>query len=111
MTRPGCPIAAPGLRKAGATIAAENGATDRQLMALYDWTSEKQANVYTAAANKKRLAARRRNSSSVIRARTPKCPTKVSHLGSLKIDQPVSSGGGRSGGTRTPNPRFWRPVL
>jgi integrase len=46
-----------GLRKAGATIAAENGATDRQLMALYDWTSEKQANTYTAAANRKRLAA------------------------------------------------------
>jgi integrase len=45
-----------GLRKAGATIAAENGATDRQLMALFDWTSEKQANVYTAAANRKRLA-------------------------------------------------------
>jgi hypothetical protein len=46
-----------GLRvRPGATIAAENGATDRQLMALYDWTSEKQANVYTAAANRKRLA-------------------------------------------------------
>jgi integrase len=46
-----------GLRKAGATMAAENGATDRQLMALYDWTSEKQANAYTAAASRKRLAA------------------------------------------------------
>jgi hypothetical protein len=46
-----------GLGKAGATIAAENGATDRQLVALYDWTSEKQANTYTAAANRKRLAA------------------------------------------------------
>lgn len=45
-----------GLRKAGATIAAENGATDRQLMALFDWTSEKQANTYTAAANRRRLA-------------------------------------------------------
>ena len=45
-----------GLRKAGATVAAENGATDRQLMALFDWSSEKQANVYTAAANRKRLA-------------------------------------------------------
>jgi integrase len=45
-----------GLRKAGATLAAENGATDRQLMALYDWTSEKQANVYTTAANRKRMA-------------------------------------------------------
>lgn len=38
-------------------IAAENGATDRQLMALFDWTSEKQANTYTAAADRKRLAA------------------------------------------------------
>jgi integrase len=45
-----------GLRKAGATIAAENGATDRQLMALFDWTSEKQANTYTAAVNRRRLA-------------------------------------------------------
>jgi len=44
-----------GLRKAGATIAADNGATDRQLMALFDWTSEKQANIYTARANKRRL--------------------------------------------------------
>jgi integrase len=50
-----------GLRKAGATIAAENGATDRQLMALYDWTSEKQANSYTAAANRKHLAAEAAN--------------------------------------------------
>ena len=45
-----------GLRKAGATLAAENGATGRQLMALYDWTSEKQATKYTEAANRKRLA-------------------------------------------------------
>jgi integrase len=45
-----------GLRKAGATIAADSGATDRQLMALFDWTSEKMANVYTARANRKRLA-------------------------------------------------------
>ena len=33
------------LRKVGAIIAADNGATDRQLMALFDWTSQKQANV------------------------------------------------------------------
>jgi integrase len=46
-----------GLRKAGAALAAEAGATDRQLMALYDWTSEKQANVYTKAASKRLLAA------------------------------------------------------
>jgi integrase len=46
-----------GLRKAGATFAAEAGATDRQLMAMFDWTSASQANVYTAAASKKNLAA------------------------------------------------------
>ena len=45
-----------GLRKAGATFAAENGATDRQLMALFDWESAAQANVYTRAADRKRLA-------------------------------------------------------
>jgi integrase len=39
-----------GLRKAGATLAAEGGATDRQLMAMFDWTSASQATVYTAAA-------------------------------------------------------------
>lgn len=45
-----------GLRKAGATLAAEAGATDRQLMALFDWTSAAQANTYTAAADRGRLA-------------------------------------------------------
>ena len=45
-----------GLRKVGATICADAGASDRQLMALYDWTSEKQATAYTASANKKKLA-------------------------------------------------------
>jgi hypothetical protein len=44
------------LRKAGATIAAENGATDRQLMALYDRTTSKLADVYTKRADKKKLA-------------------------------------------------------
>jgi integrase len=65
-----------GLRKAGATIAAENGATDRQLMALYDWTSEKQANVYTAAANRKRLAGQ----AAQLLARDQSANTEVSHL-------------------------------
>jgi hypothetical protein len=46
-----------GLRKAGAILAAENGATDRQLMAMFDWSTSAQANVYTAAASRKRLAA------------------------------------------------------
>ena len=64
-----------GLRKAGATIAAENGATDRQLMALYDWTSEKQANTYTATANRKRLA----GDAAKYLAGGPELEQKVSH--------------------------------
>jgi integrase len=45
-----------GLRKAGATLAAEAGATDRQLMAMFDWTTASQATIYTAGADRKRLA-------------------------------------------------------
>ena len=46
-----------GLRKAGATIAADNGATEHQLMAMFGWDSPKQAAIYTRKANRKRLAA------------------------------------------------------
>jgi len=45
-----------GLRKAGATIAAENGATERQLMAIFGWNNPKQAAHYTKKASQKRLA-------------------------------------------------------
>lgn len=45
-----------GLRKAGATIAAENGATAHQLMALFGWTTIRQAEGYTQKANRERLA-------------------------------------------------------
>lgn len=45
-----------GLRKAGATIAAEAGATDDQLMAIFGWTTKKQTTLYTRAANRKRMA-------------------------------------------------------
>ena len=44
-----------GLRKAGATMAAENGATAHQLMALFDWMTPAQATPYTMAADRKRL--------------------------------------------------------
>lgn len=46
-----------GLKKVSCVIAADLGATDRQMMALYDWVTEKQANTYTARANRKKLAA------------------------------------------------------
>ena len=48
-----------GLRKAGATFAAEQGATEHQLMAIYGWNSPKQAARYTEAANA--AAANRKN--------------------------------------------------
>jgi integrase len=46
-----------GLRKAGAARAAENGATEHQLMAIYGWSSPKQAALYTKKANLDKLAA------------------------------------------------------
>ncbi|MDX2307103.1 MAG: site-specific integrase [Hyphomicrobium sp.] len=45
-----------GLRKAGATIAAENGATTHQLMAIFGWRSFSEAERYTKAARQKSLA-------------------------------------------------------
>ncbi|MBB3980081.1 integrase [Rhizobium azooxidifex] len=45
-----------GLRKAGATRAAENGATEKQLMAIFGWTTMEQASYYTEKANRKKLA-------------------------------------------------------
>jgi len=46
-----------GLRKAGAALAAENGATERQLMAIFGWTTMKEASRYTRAARHPVLAA------------------------------------------------------
>lgn len=45
-----------GLKKIAATLAAENGATAPQLMAMFDWSTISQAEVYTKAADRKRLA-------------------------------------------------------
>ncbi|MDB5626933.1 MAG: Integrase/recombinase [Tardiphaga sp.] len=53
----GVPGSAHGLRKAGAVRAAENGATEWQLQAIYNWSTSKMAQLYPRAANKKRLAA------------------------------------------------------
>ncbi|WP_341991845.1 tyrosine-type recombinase/integrase [Azorhizobium sp. AG788] len=55
-TEAGVPGSAHGLRKAGATRAAENGASERELMALFGWSTGKMAVHYTKAANQKRLA-------------------------------------------------------
>jgi integrase len=45
-----------GLRKAGAAMAAENGATSHELMAIFGWQTIKEAERYTKAAQRKRLA-------------------------------------------------------
>jgi integrase len=46
-----------GLRKAGAVIAAHNGATPHQLMAIFGWRTLKEAERYTKAAEQKKIAA------------------------------------------------------
>jgi integrase len=45
-----------GLRKAGATIAADEGATAHELMAMYGWSRLSMAEVYTKEADKRKLA-------------------------------------------------------
>ena len=45
-----------GLRKAGSTRAAENGATAHQLMAMFGWKTLQQAEIYTRAAQRRKLA-------------------------------------------------------
>lgn len=50
------PGRAHGLRKAGATIAADSGATAHELMAMFGWRQMAQAETYTRDADRKRLA-------------------------------------------------------
>jgi hypothetical protein len=51
-----CPGSAHGIRKAAARRMAENGATERQLMALFGWNTGKMASLYTKTADRERLA-------------------------------------------------------
>jgi integrase len=52
----GVPGSAHGLRKAGAATAAENGATPHQLMSIFGWLTLAEAERYTRAAERKRMA-------------------------------------------------------
>ena len=47
-----------GLRKASATIAAESGATEAELNAMFGWSGHQMAQLYTRKADRKKLAAR-----------------------------------------------------
>jgi len=53
----GVPGSAHGLRKAAATRCEENGATVPQLMAMFGWSTEKMAVLYTKKASRRKLAA------------------------------------------------------
>ncbi|AJD41885.1 MULTISPECIES: hypothetical protein [Rhizobium] len=44
------------MREAGASIAAENGATIDQLKAIFGWTTSQQADLFTRAARRKKLS-------------------------------------------------------
>jgi integrase len=46
-----------GVRKGAATRAAENGATERELEAIFGWSGGRMATLYTKSANRTRLAA------------------------------------------------------
>lgn len=52
----GVPGSAHGLRKAGATRAAENGATEAELDAMFGWRGSGMAALYTRAARRKKLS-------------------------------------------------------
>lgn len=84
----GVPGRAHGLRKAGATRAANNGATEFELMAIFGWKSPRQASQYTKAANRKHLAA----AASVLLM-----PGQVPN----RKSRTSLSGAGRSGKTKT----------
>jgi integrase len=47
-----------GLRKASATIAAESGASESELNAMFGWSGHQMAQLYTRKADRRRLAAR-----------------------------------------------------
>ncbi len=50
-------LSAHGMRKAGATLAAEQGATPHELMAIFGWKSLAEAELYTRKVDRKKLAA------------------------------------------------------
>jgi hypothetical protein len=100
-----------GLKNAAATICAAMGAADRQMMARLIGRTRGQATVYTKKANRTSMAA----AAGALLAsfswnRLAECPEK-NKVSKRLPKLLILFNSGRSGGTRTPNPRFWRPVL
>ena len=95
-----------GLRKAGATIAAERGATLAQLMAIFGWSKADMAVLYTRAADQKRLAADAMHLLDREQTDDAKGPTEspvVSHSAKITVKSKHNDSGGGPGRTRTCN--------
>jgi hypothetical protein len=98
-----------GLRKAGATVAANNGATAHQLMAIFGWRTLKMAEQYTRATDQQRLAnAAMYTLDTREQTRTESCPTEASG-GTIsektEAKSKVNFRGGAQERTRTSTPR------
>jgi integrase len=77
-----------GVRKIAATVAAENGATEKELEAIFGWTGGRMAALYTRDANRARLAAQAVGKLESI----PSPMDKVRELGDIiKSFQPLNS--------------------
>ena len=104
----GVPGRAHGLRKAGATIAANNGATAHQLMAIFGWDTLKMAEAYTRAADQERLAGSAMHMLEAPEQNGKKpCPTEPAggtFTGKILKNQKGKSADGARGGNRTPTP-------
>jgi integrase len=104
----GVPGRAHGLRKAGATIAANNGATAHQLMAMFGWRTLKMAEQYTRAADQQRLAESAMHMLDTReQKRTESCPTAAASgtfPTKTEVESKANLGGGARGGNRTPIP-------
>jgi integrase len=84
-----------GVRKLAATTQAEGGATDRQLMAFFGWSTPSMASVYVKAANQKHLAAEA--------GRALELPRRLPRPSKMPDFTAISTGGGGPGRTRTSN--------
>ncbi|MBX9740968.1 MAG: tyrosine-type recombinase/integrase [Beijerinckiaceae bacterium] len=86
-----CPGSAHGLRKAGATRAANNSASDRELMALFGWSTAKMATHYTRSADQQRLARQASEKLLLDHNRNEKCPHQGSG-GGADVETPRKTG-------------------
>lgn len=71
-------LSAHGLRKLGAQLCAEGGATEHQLMALFGWESPKQAAHYTRKANRALLEA---DAAALLQNKIVPLSSKISKVG------------------------------